>query len=95
MRRVTRNDSTSEPEPLRPLVQKRKLSDLPSQETEIFLQKINNFKNDLSEDDEKEKSVIGSLEHVVMKLQSVKVSSWELFFSLFSSLNWAKQFLLD
>ena len=55
------------------MVQKRKLSDLTSQETEIIVQKINKFKNDLSEDDEKEKSVIGSLEHVVMKLQTVNV----------------------
>ena len=55
------------------MVQKRKLSYLTSQETEIIVQKINKFKNDLSEDDEKEKSVIGSLEHVVMKLQAVNV----------------------
>ena len=55
------------------MVQKRKLSDLTSQETEIFVLKINNFENDLSEDDEKEKSAIGSLERVVMKLQTVKV----------------------
>ena len=53
--------------------QKRKLSDITSQETEFFVLKINNFKNDLSEDDEKEKSVIGSLEHVVMNVQTVKV----------------------
>jgi hypothetical protein len=64
------------------MVKKRKLSDLTSQETEIFIQMINKFKNDLAEDDEEEKSVIGALEHVMMKLQTVNVSL-ENRFSLF------------
>lgn len=53
------------------MAKKRKLSDLTSQETEMFLSMINKFKNDLAEDDEEEKSFIGALEHVMVKLQAV------------------------
>ena len=54
---------------------KRKLSDLTTQETEMFLQMIENFKQALSEDDDDEKSVIASLDHVAAKLGEVQVSA--------------------
>lgn len=56
------------------MAKKRKLSDLTTQETNLFLQMIENFKQELSEEDDDERSVISSLAHVAMKLQQVKVS---------------------
>ena len=62
------------------MTKKRKLSDLTVQETDLFLKMIDNFKQDLSEEDEDEKSVIASLDHVATKLAQVQVSSprWPL-----------------
>lgn len=57
------------------MAKKRKLSDLTTQETNIFLQMIENFKQALSEEDEVEKSVIASLNHVAAKLAEVQVSA--------------------
>ena len=56
------------------MVKKRKLSDLTTQETDMFLKMIENFKHALSEDEEDEKSVITSLDHVAAKLAEVQVS---------------------
>jgi hypothetical protein len=53
------------------MAKKRKLSDLTTQETDLFLKMIENFKQDLSEEDEDEKSVIASLDHVATKLAQV------------------------
>lgn len=53
---------------------KRKLSDLTTQETNMFLEMITNFKQTLSEEDDDEKSVIASLDHVATKLAEVQVS---------------------
>ena len=58
------------------MAKKRKLSDLTTQETDIFLQMIENFKQALSEEDEDEKSVIASLDHVAAKLAEVQVSTF-------------------
>ena len=56
------------------MAKKRKLSDLTTQETNLFLQMIENFKQELSEEDDDERSVIASLAHVATKLQQVQVS---------------------
>jgi hypothetical protein len=65
------------------VTKKRKLSDLSSQEVE-FLKTIENFKGGLNEEDEDEKSVIASLDHVVAKITQVQVSA-----ALFSDLWWS------
>jgi hypothetical protein len=60
------------------MAKKRKLSDLTgltTQETDMFLQMIENFKQTLSEEDEDEKSVVASLDHVAAKLAEVQVSA--------------------
>ena len=57
------------------MAKKRKLSDLTTQETDMFLKTIENFKQALSEEDEDEKSVIASLDHVTAKLAEVQVSA--------------------
>jgi len=57
------------------MAKKRKLSDLTTQETDMFLQMIENFKQALSEEDEDEKSVIASLDHVAAKLAEVQVGA--------------------
>jgi hypothetical protein len=64
------------PNDLTTMAKKRKLSDLTTQETDIFLQMIENFKQALSEEDEDEKSVIASLDHVAAKLTEVQVSAF-------------------
>lgn len=56
------------------MAKKRKLSDLTTQETNMFLEMITNFKQTLSEEDDDEKSVIASLDHVATKLTEVQVS---------------------
>jgi hypothetical protein len=57
------------------MAKKRKLSDLTSQETNLFLKMIDEFKEGLDEEDDDEKSVIASLNHVAAKLMEVHVSS--------------------
>ena len=60
------------------MAKKRKLSDLTgltTQETDIFLKMIENFKQALSEEDEDEESVIASLDQVAAKLAEVEVSA--------------------
>jgi len=57
------------------MVKKCKLSDLTTQETDMFLQMIENFKQALSEEDEDGKLVIASLDHVAAKLAEVQVSA--------------------
>lgn len=54
------------------MTKKRKLSDLSSQEVDLFLKIIENFKGGLNEEDEEEKSVIASLDHVVAKIVQVQ-----------------------
>jgi hypothetical protein len=66
------------------MTKKRKLSDLSSQEVDLFLKMIENFKGGLNEEDEEEKSVIASLDHVVAKIVQVQVSA-----ALFSDLWWS------
>ena len=51
------------------MTKKRKLSDLSSQEVDLFLKMIENFKGGLNEAGEDEKSVITSLDHVVAKIR--------------------------
>ena len=58
------------------MAKKRKLSDLTTQETDMFLRMVENFKQALSEEDEDEKSVIASLDHVAAKLAEVQVSAF-------------------
>ena len=55
------------PNDLTTMAKKRKLSDLTTQETGIFLQMIENFKQALTEEDQDEKSLITSLDHVAAK----------------------------
>jgi hypothetical protein len=55
------------------MAKKRKLSEISSQEVDLFLRMIENFKGGLSEEDEDEKSVIASLEHVAAKIMQVQV----------------------
>lgn len=64
--------------PFTTMTKKRKLSDLTTQETSLFLRLIENFKQDLSEEDDDEISVIASLDHVVAKLQEIHVSHPQL-----------------
>ena len=56
------------------MAKKRELSDLNTQEINLFLQMIENFKQELSEEDDDERSVISSLAHVATKLQQVQVN---------------------
>ena len=49
---------------------------LSTQETDIFLKMIQNFKQTFNEEDEDEKSVIASLDHIAVKLVEVQVSAW-------------------
>jgi hypothetical protein len=73
------------------MAKKRKLSDLTTQETDMFLQMIETFKQALSEEDEDEKSVIASLDHVAAKLALGNVSAMKhVPFSSASSLTFAK-----
>jgi hypothetical protein len=62
------------------MTKKRKLSDLATQEAGMFLQMIENFKQSLSEEDEGEKSVIASLDHVAAKISEVQVSVYAVDF---------------
>ena len=62
------------------MAKKCKLSDLTTQEAGMFLQMIENFKQGLSEEDEDEKSVIASLDHVAAKISEVQVSVYAVDF---------------
>ena len=57
------------------MAKKGRLSDFTMQETDMFLKKIEDFKQALSDEDEEEKSVIASLNHIAVKLTEVPVST--------------------
>jgi len=57
------------------MAKKRKLSDLTTQETNLFLDMIKSLKETLSEEDDDEKTVIASLDHVAAKLAQVQVGT--------------------
>ena len=52
---------------------------LSTQETDIFLKMIQNIKQTFSEEDEDEKSVMASLDHIAAKIMEVQVSAWWVF----------------
>ena len=63
---------------------------LTAQEAEMFFQIISKVKDDLFEDEGEEESVIGALENVMMKLQTLNGQSWESFSHYFK---WASSLL--